>query len=111
MHSHNAAPGSAALTTAEAVSRLLEGVADLDGRGLVLDCEMQPVRRSSLPHGSTLAQAAEGLLRIAAVAEKAAELLRDHPDPSVRRACALLAARAHPLRAGLESEPSPNVFP
>jgi hypothetical protein len=40
-------------------------------------------------------------MRLARVAESTADLLRDHPDPRVRRSSALLAAAAHPLLAGL----------
>ena len=41
----------------------------------------------------------DGLLRLARLAGTVADALRDCPDASVRRSAAVLAARAHPLRA------------
>jgi hypothetical protein len=43
-----------------------------------------------------------GLLRLARLADSVSQTLRHHPDPSVRRSVAVLAARAHPLLAGLD---------
>lgn len=61
-------------------------------------------------HGDTenaadplLAGAISTVHRLALASEAAASLLAEHPDPLVRRAAALLAAAAHPPRAGLES--------
>jgi hypothetical protein len=42
------------------------------------------------------------LIRLADLTDAAAERLRDHPDASVRRSAAVLAARAHPIRAALD---------
>jgi hypothetical protein len=77
---------------------LLNGTADPDGRGLLVrGLEHQPVTRAGLdPH------VVEPLVRLARLAERNAVLLRDHPDSAVRRSAAVLAARAHPLRAGLD---------
>jgi hypothetical protein len=44
----------------------------------------------------------DAVVRLARLAESVAELLRDCPDPSVRRSAAVLAARAHPVRAALD---------
>ena len=41
----------------------------------------------------------DGLLRLARLAGTVADALRDCPEASVRRSAAMLAARAHPLRA------------
>ncbi len=43
----------------------------------------------------------EALVRLARLADSVAEELRDCPDPDVRRSAAVLAARAHPILAGL----------
>lgn len=56
------------------------------------------------PRGAALAIAAAGMVRLAEVADRAGETLREHPDPSVRRAAALLAARAHPVLLGLGAD-------
>jgi hypothetical protein len=61
---------------------------------LLRGLEYQPLRRGDVePH------LLEPLLRLARLAEACAETLRDHPDADVRRSAAVLAARAHPLRA------------
>jgi len=43
----------------------------------------------------------EALVRLARLSDSVAEDLRDCPDPAVRRSAAVLAARAHPILAGL----------
>jgi hypothetical protein len=45
----------------------------------------------------------EGLVRLARLAESVADKLRDCPDAEVRRSAAVLAARAHPILAALDS--------
>jgi hypothetical protein len=40
--------------------------------------------------------------RLARLADSISEPLRDHPDAGVRRSAAVLAARAHPILAGLD---------
>lgn len=90
---------------------LLEATANPAGPGLLLrglEHGATPLTRAALDEGSALAVAADGLVRLARLAEDAAERLRDHPDAPVRRAAALLAARAHPLRAGLEQGSGPT---
>lgn len=90
---------------ARAARRLLDGTADPDGRGLALRGEeMLPFRLANLPDGSAMAIAASGLERLARLQDEVGARLRDHPDPAIRRAAALLAVRAHPLLAGLASD-------
>ena len=43
-----------------------------------------------------------GLLRLAHLAGTVADALRECPDTRVRRSAAILAARAHPLRAAFD---------
>jgi hypothetical protein len=64
------------------------------------------VTRTALGQAGALGVAASGVVRLAHVAEQAAERLLDHPEPAVRRAAALLAAAAYPLLAGLEATPA-----
>jgi hypothetical protein len=45
----------------------------------------------------------ESLVRLTRLAESASELLRDCPDAQIRRSAAVLAARAHPVRAALDT--------
>lgn len=74
---------------------ILDGTADPDGRGLLQrGSEYEPRRRADYDP-----QLPELLLRLARLAEAVADTVRDHPDPGVRRSAAVLAARAHPLRA------------
>jgi len=60
--------------------------------------EYQPVSRTDLDP-----LIVEPLLRLARLAESVGYTLRRHPDPQVRRSAAVLAARAHPLRAALDA--------
>jgi hypothetical protein len=83
---------------AEAAS-LLEGAADPDGRGLLLrGLEYQPLARANVDP-----RLLEVLLRLARLAESAGRDLCQHPDSRVRRSAAVLAARAHPLRAAFDA--------
>lgn len=106
---------------ARAASLLWRGVVRADGQGLVLPGrEHRPVllaelvspadperllRTAGAPlpvaNHAALAVAAAGLVRLAQIADRAGETLREHPDSSVRRSAALLAARAHPVLVGL----------
>jgi hypothetical protein len=43
-----------------------------------------------------------GVLRLCRLASAAADALADCPNGAVRRSAAVLAARAHPLRVGLD---------
>jgi hypothetical protein len=65
----------------------------------VLECgrEFSPTRVDELDPAVV-----DALVRLARLAESVAELLRDSPDAGVRRSAAVLAARAHPLRAALD---------
>jgi hypothetical protein len=60
--------------------------------------EYQPVTRADLEP-----RLVESLIRLARLADSVAESLREHPDSAVRRSAAILAARAHPVRAGLHA--------
>ncbi|MBV9358672.1 MAG: hypothetical protein JO023_24455 [Chloroflexi bacterium] len=92
---------------ARAAERLYDGTASVGGRGLLLrGQEAAGVTRAALGPERALGVAANGLVRLARVAEHAAERLLDHPEPAVRRAAALLAAAAYPLLTGLEATPS-----
>jgi hypothetical protein len=84
---------------------VLEATADPDGQGLLLrGLEHQPESLAALSAADRgLALALEGSLRLARLAVAAADALREHPDPVVRRAAASLAARAHPLLAAAEA--------
>jgi hypothetical protein len=44
----------------------------------------------------------DALMRIARLAGTVADALRECPDSSVRRSAAVVAARAHPLRAAFD---------
>jgi hypothetical protein len=60
--------------------------------------EFQP-----LPRGQVDPHLLSSLLRLARLAETVGLALRDHPDDSVRRSAAIVAARAHPLRAAFDA--------
>jgi hypothetical protein len=88
-----------ARAAAPSVKQLLDATADPDGRGLLLrGLEHQPLARQDLD-----ASILEPLLRLARLAESLGDTLRHHPDAQVRRSAAVLAARAHPLRAALDA--------
>jgi hypothetical protein len=79
---------------------LLEATANPDGPGLLLrGHEHQPLLRADLDDA---AAGSSALIRLARLAESVAESLKDCPDASVRRSAAVLAARAHPIRVGLD---------
>jgi hypothetical protein len=81
------------------IQALLEATADPDGRGLLVrGREFQPVGRVDLD-----SRLVEVLVRLARLSESVAQTLRDHPDPAVRRSAAIVAARAHPIRAGFDA--------
>jgi hypothetical protein len=66
--------------------------------------EFQPLSFDALAGSdAAMAVAVEGSLRVARLAVGLPDALRDHPDPSVRRAAAVLAARAHPLLAAADA--------
>jgi hypothetical protein len=77
---------------------LLGGTANPEGTGLLLrGHEYQPVHRADFDP-----LIVDGLVRLARLADSVAEHLKDCPDSSVRRSAAALAARAHPIRIGLD---------
>jgi hypothetical protein len=45
----------------------------------------------------------DALVRLARLTDSVAETLRDLPDANVRRSTAVLAARAHPVRAAFDA--------
>ena len=81
-----------------AAARLWAATANPDGPGLL---------ERGLEFGATAAAdradplVVEALVRLARLSDSVAEDLRDCPDPAVRRSAAVLAARAHPILAGL----------
>ncbi len=91
-----------------AAALLRSGVADPDGRGLLMrGWEPAAIVAADLAPGSALGVAAEGLLRLARLAEQAAARLSEHPDAEVRLSAAMLAAAAHPLIEGLDAQRVP----
>jgi hypothetical protein len=79
-------------------ARVLDATANPDGPGLLArGNEYQPLLREDL---DPLIVGA--LIRLARLAGSAATALRDCPDSAVRRSAAVLAARAHPVRAALD---------
>ena len=81
-----------------AAAALWSATASPERSGLLLrGREFQPVGREAFDP-----LIVDGVLRLARLASAAADALRDSPDPRVRRAIAVLAARAHPIRAGLD---------
>jgi hypothetical protein len=92
---------AAAAAAARVASRLWAATANPDGPGLLeRGREFTPTSREVLdPH----ARVVEAVVQLARLAESVSELLRDCPDASVRRSAAMLAARAHPVRAALDA--------
>jgi hypothetical protein len=81
-----------------AVSAVLAGTANPDGPGILLrGLEYQPLLRADFD--PLLVQS---LVRMARLADSVADSLRDCPRADVRRSAAVLAARAHPIRAAFD---------
>jgi hypothetical protein len=79
-------------------ARIWSATANPDGPGLLeRGSEFQPVLQADLD-----ARVVHALVRLARLADSVAEMLRECPDAAVRRSAAVLAARAHPVRAGLD---------
>jgi hypothetical protein len=79
-------------------SRIWSATANPDGPGLLEPGrEFEPTRIDELEP-----QIVELVVRLARLAESFAEVLRECPEPSVRRSAAVLAARAYPVRAALD---------
>jgi hypothetical protein len=77
---------------------LWNATANPEGGGLLLrGQEYQPKHRQDFD--PLVLNAA---FRLARLADSVAEQLRECPDAEVRRAAAILAARAHPLRAAFD---------
>ncbi|MDQ6673627.1 MAG: hypothetical protein M3069_23275 [Chloroflexota bacterium] len=78
---------------------MLQGTANPDGPGLLeRGREYQPLLRQALDPSII-----EPMIRMACLAESVADALRDCPNPGVRRSAAVLAARAHPVRAAFDA--------
>ena len=78
--------------------QIWSGTANPDGPGLLVrGREFEPLLPPEL---DPLVVGA--LVRVARLADAAAEVLRDCPDARVRRSAAVLAARGHPIRAALD---------
>jgi hypothetical protein len=78
--------------------RILDGTANPEGTGLLLrGLEYQPAQR-----GDFNPPVLDALIRMARLAATVADALRDCPDTRVRRSAAVLAARAHPIRAAFD---------
>jgi hypothetical protein len=79
-------------------ARILDGTANPDGEGLLVrGREYQPMTRREFEP-----LVLESLVRLARLAGRVADVLRDCPDAQVRRSAAILAARAHPLRVAFD---------
>ena len=79
--------------------RIWSATANPDGPGLLeRGLEYQP--RHANAFDPTVVEA---LVRLARLAESLGDKLSDCPDAHVRRSAAILAARAHPIRAALDS--------
>jgi hypothetical protein len=78
--------------------RVLDGTANPEGTGLLLrGREFQPALRADFD-----SQVLAGLMRLARLAGTVADVLSECPDATARRSAAVLAARAHPLRAAFD---------
>jgi hypothetical protein len=92
------AAAAARRTIQRVAARVLHGTANPDGPGLLVrGQESQPLLRADLDSHTI-----DALMRLARLAGSVADALRDCPDPAVRRSAAILAARAHPLRAAFD---------
>jgi hypothetical protein len=81
------------------VAAVLNGTANPDGPGLLVrGLEHQPLLAADFDP-----LVVESLVRLARLAESVADTLRDCPRADVRRSVAVLAARAHPVRAALDA--------
>ena len=90
--------GSSTAAVRRTAARILRATANPDGPALLeRGREVHPTPRADLD--STVVEAVLRLARLSAVV---ADELRDAPDPAIRRSAAVLAARAHPVLAGLD---------
>jgi hypothetical protein len=90
---------AAAAAAAAAARRIWAATANPDGPGL-----LEPGREYQPSMAEEFDPAiVEALIRLARLTDVVASSLRDHPDATVRRSAAVLAARAHPIRAALDA--------
>lgn len=61
-------------------------------------CEFAPTRVAEFD-----VLVVDALVRLARLSDAVAETLGDCPEPAVRRSAAVLAARAHPIRAAFDA--------
>jgi hypothetical protein len=81
-----------------AASRIWSATVNPDGPGLLeRGREFEPILADDLEPSVVHA-----VVRLARLAESVSELLRECPEPRVRRSAAALAARAYPVRAALD---------
>lgn len=92
------AKAEAAALAAEA-ERLWSATANPEGPG-VLERGHESQPRLAQDFDPLVVQA---VVRLARLADSASESLRDHPNREVRRSAAILAARAHPIRAAFDA--------
>jgi hypothetical protein len=77
---------------------ILHGTANPDGVGLLLrGLEYQPAARADFDP-----LVLDALIRLARLAGSVADALRDCPNARARRSAAIVAARAHPIRAAFD---------
>jgi hypothetical protein len=80
-------------------AQLLQATANPDGEGLLLRGQEYAPKLATDFDPLVL----KSMLRLARLAEAVGDSLRDCPDATVRASAALLAARAHPIRAALDA--------
>jgi hypothetical protein len=89
---------AAAAAVARSAQRILDGTANPDGVGLLLrGLEYQPSLREDFDP-----LVVDALIRLARLAGTVADALRECPDARARHSAAVLAARAHPIRAAFD---------
>jgi hypothetical protein len=87
-----------AAAVAAAARRIWSATANPDGPGLLeRGREFQPRRIEDFDP-----LVVQALIRLARLTDSVADSLREHPDTDIRLSAAVVAARAHPIRAALD---------